>query len=116
MVHRLQRREVVVLEDGAASLELAHIALHIIAPQTHLRVIGSVRRGTSVHEERPVPALEEKVIRDGLDGQGQTQHLLVELLATGEVARAEHCGNPVDAHAAPYRRLATRTTISDAES
>src|ERR1700687_1755704 len=98
MVHRRQRREVVGLEDRAASLELAHIALYIIAPQAHLRVIGRVRRGTSVHEERPVSALEEKVIGDRFAGQGQTQNLLVKLLATGEVTRAEHCGNPARAH------------------
>ena len=78
--------------------KLAHITLDVIAPQPHLCVIGLVRRGTSVHEKRPITALEEKVIGDRFDGQGQTHDLLVELLATGEVTRAENCGNPVGTH------------------
>src|SRR5438132_12107583 len=98
MVHRLQRREVVVLEDRAPSLELVHVAPDVIAPQAHLCVIGHVRRWTSIREQSPVPALEEKVIWDRLGRQGQTDHLLVELLATRKITRADNRGNPLDTH------------------
>ena len=91
MVHSLQRWEVVVHEDGPAALEFADVSFDVVTPQSHLCVVGFVGRGTSVDEKRPVTALEEQMIRDRFSGKRQADHLLIELLATGEIARANDC-------------------------
>src|SRR5262249_35412868 len=43
VIHRLERREVVVLEDRATALELANVVLDVVRPESHLRVIRLIR-------------------------------------------------------------------------
>ena len=85
-----ERREVIVLEDGAPALELSNVALDVVRPEPHLRVIRLVRCRSSIDEERrPVAAVEEKVVRDRFRRECQLHHLLVEHPAPLEIARAE---------------------------
>ena len=92
MIHRLERREIVVLENSATTLELANVVLDVVRPEPHLRVIRLTRRRSPVDKKRrPVAALEEKVVCDRVVRQLQSHHLLVKRLALHEVARAEDC-------------------------